>query len=349
MKICTKKEKIRKMFFICKKQNKFILFLSVFTLLKSVPCVAAISSCEASLIEEEWDNDENRFLDLAERAEQLMENAREMLDKIKNIEEHKSLFFEENVENNSSTSSEPLSLEEIHNAKKFFSGAQQKFQRMANTFLNQATGTGHPGLQNLENEFHNLEKVFNKQASYLERQINDLLSGAVNFQNGISNSAESQLFLEALMENPHLLQANTPYFVEFSNNQTSAFVIFDDSVVDLFLSPKVRAFHFDLLKKNISSIRKGFTSGFGVTGLKILGRTSGNKGKENKHKDVFEVKTIGRVAGNVRLGGFKDDQGNLYIVHYKKGSEHEVGKMNSFVETIVSKRDSAKKTSHFNK
>ena len=339
------------MFFICKKQITFVFLISVFILLKAVPCVAgvaAISPCQAEFIEEEQNAEENRLLNLAEKAEQLMEGAREMLDKIKNVEENKSLFFEEGIENNSSMPSELLSLEEIRSAKKFFSNTHQKFQKMANAFLNYATNTEHPGLPILENAFHNLENIFNRKSSYFERQIQELLSGTVGLQNGISNSAGSQKLLEDLMENPHLLQADTPYFVEFSNNQTSAFVIFDESVVDVFLEPRNRAFQFDLLRKNVSSIRKGFTSGSGSNGIKFL-RNSRRRGagRENKYKDIFEVKTLGRVTGNIRLGGFIDDQGNLHIVHYKNGSEHTINQWSNFLERIKLKRDLAERASHF--
>lgn len=87
----------------------------------------------------------------------------------------------------------------------------------------------------------------------------------------------------------------------------------------------------------------------GLSGLKILGRTSGFKGSVNKYGSIFEIKTIGKTGGNVRLGGFIDDQGTLHVVHYKKGSEHTVSRMNNFIHTIISRKNSTGKTAHLGK
>ena len=323
------------MFLLCKKQLGPRLFFVVFIWLKTFPCMA-VFPCQADFIENNQNIDEERLLNQAEEAEQLMENAREILDKIKYMEEQGFLSGEE-IENHSSLlSSEPPDLEEIRKAKRFFSYAYKKFKTMANAFLNQATEARHSALQNLEKEFDNVTRIFNKKSSHWEKKINELLINTADSHNKMNTSDGTHLSLDDLIEDMSLLRANTPYLVTVSNNDKPVFVFFDESIVNIFLDPKQTAFHFDLFKKNLSSIKKGFTVGFGITGLKLLGRDG------HRYRGIFEIKTIGRVAGNVRLGGFKDKQGNLHIVHHTKGSEHTPSRMNSFVHRIISKRNSAK-------
>ena len=334
---------------ICRKIKR-ILFLSGFVFLEVLLCFA-VDLCKESFVKEEINED--KILALALKIEQRTKEAEEMVDKINYIKELYPDFFDNSEGKVPFKSSELQNLESIHSFEKFFSKAYETFHRINNIFLDRAIGMELSEFQNLENKFQIFEENFNRRSVDLEKHIEELSQNKVdNFQNKASDSDKSlnedRISLEDLIENPDLLKADTPYFVEFSNNQLSAFVIFSESIVDAFLNPKDKFFQLVLLKKNLSAIKKGFINGLGLNGLKILGRTGGFRSNENKYKSIFEIKTIGK-AGNVRLGGFIDDQGTLHVVHYKKGSEHTVNRINNFIHTIISKKKSTGKTSHLGK
>lgn len=143
-----------------------------------------------------------------------------------------------------------------------------------------------------------------------------------------------------LMEDPSLIRANTPYFIEWPNMRGKAYILFSNHIVDTFFNPKrnseFQSNYMEVAKRNINALVNGYTNG-DSTGIRILRRsqkrtaTSTTRGRYNK---LFEIRTLGKTAGHIRIGGFihKD---KLYIVHYVTG-EHNKNRLSN---ALLKKQD----------
>ena len=129
-----------------------------------------------------------------------------------------------------------------------------------------------------------------------------------------------------LIEDPTLIKPYTPYQVKWPNNQ-EATIVFNKQIIDTFFNTTQNNLQLDtnmlqIARKNLSAISLGYTNG-DTSGTRIL-RRSNKKSAQNsryKYNQLFEIKTIGKVAGHIRIGGFINE-GVLYAAHYIKGADH---------------------------
>ena len=318
----------------------YYIFFTIIIVCKAWPS----NACKGTFTEENVVS-EDQVLELAIQADQLRQSVQGVKDEIKYIKKHFSNTLKSKGEKYTVILS-PENLEEIHKFRAFLYSAYKRLGEMDAALLDDAQSMQSSKLQKLKDRFEKLEtnfqkraEAFNKKTSYLEEQLRKFLYNGGNTisNNGLQSKTEASLsnqqLLSDLIESPHLIQAKTSYFVEFLNGQGSTSVVFYKGIVRLFSDSKNTTFSLGLLRRNLYSIKKGFMSKTGSSGLKILSRT--RTGSKTRYKDIFEVKIMGKTAGFFRLGGFKDSQGRLYIVHYTKASDHTAARMHNFIETIA--------------
>lgn len=119
------------------------------------------------------------------------------------------------------------------------------------------------------------------------------------------------------IENPTLLRANTPYPVQFPDG-VSYVVVFNQKVVDRFFSPNNIFYDEKIAKELLKTIQKGYVGQKYSSGIKSLHQSG-----SSAYNTLLEIKTIGKLAGHIRLGGFKGERGNyIYFVYYIIDSDH---------------------------
>ncbi len=165
-------------------------------------------------------------------------------------------------------------------------------------------------------EFIILKRKIKRVESILHQPINNIIK------------QQTQPDWKQLMENPSLIKANTPYFIEWPNMRGTAYIFFSDNIVDTFFNPKrnsdFQSNHLEVARRNINALINGYTNG-DSTGIRILRRgqkrtaTSTTRRRYNK---LFEIRTLGKTAGHIRIGGFIY-KNKLYIVHYVTGEHNK--------------------------
>ena len=118
------------------------------------------------------------------------------------------------------------------------------------------------------------------------------------------------------IENPTLLQVNTPYPVQFPDG-TSHVVVFNQKVIERFFNSNNILYDERVAKDLLKTIRKGYVSQKYSSGVKSLYQSGGSN-----YNDLLEVKTIGKLAGHIRLGGFRGRGNYIHIVYYVIDSDH---------------------------
>lgn len=143
-----------------------------------------------------------------------------------------------------------------------------------------------------------------------------------------------------LIEDPSLIKPDTPYQLTWPNNQEAS-IVFNKQITDTFFSttqnnPQPDINMLQIAKKNLGAIALGYTNG-DTSGIRVLRRSSKRSGQSNfKYNQLFEVKTIGKIAGHIRMGGFIHE-GVLYVVHYIKGSDHGTTRV-PFINVLLQKQ-----------
>ncbi len=128
-------------------------------------------------------------------------------------------------------------------------------------------------------------------------------------------SAVSLTPWSAALESPSLLQADTPYAVQFPDG-VFYIVIFNQKVIDRFFNVNNPLYDESAAKKLLKTIQKGYVSQKHSSGIKSL-----YQNKNSVYNDLLEVKTLGRLTGRIRLGGFRRDS-YIYLFHYVEDSDH---------------------------
>ena len=118
------------------------------------------------------------------------------------------------------------------------------------------------------------------------------------------------------IENPTLLQADTPYPVQFPDG-TSYVVVFNQKVIDRFFNSNNILYDERVAKELLKTIRKGYVGQKYSSGIKSLYQSGGSN-----YNNLLEVKTIGKLAGRIRLGGFRGRGNHIHIVYYIIDSDH---------------------------
>ena len=146
---------------------------------------------------------------------------------------------------------------------------------------------------------------------------------------------------EDLMADPSLTQANILYQVQWPNNQQVQ-VIFSPDIIKAFFRAKnnsqVKGHGLQIARKVLKTIANGYTNG-ARTGIRIIRRTMRKNHLPQiraSYNQLFEIRTVGRGAGSIRMGGFIHN-GQLYVVHYARSTDHE--KVQSpFINTLLEKQ-----------
>lgn len=141
-----------------------------------------------------------------------------------------------------------------------------------------------------------------------------------------------------LIEDPSLIKPNTPYQVKWPNGQEAS-IVFSKQIVETFFSQSNAPLDTNTLqiaRKNLSTISLGYTNG-DTSGIRILRRSSKKSGQSShKYNQLFEIKTLGKIAGHIRIGGFIHE-GVFYVVHYIKGADHGTTRV-PFISTLLQKQ-----------
>ena len=148
-----------------------------------------------------------------------------------------------------------------------------------------------------------------------------------------SQDTNPKLFWAELIEDPTLIKANKPYNLILPNAHTEISVIFNSTLVSIFFNPTT-LHDLRIAKKFLRAISNGYTNG-DSTGIRILRRNKSHKSNMN-HNQIFEIKTIGKTTGHIRLGGFIEN-GNLYIVHHSFNGDHSKIRT-SFISILLEKK-----------
>lgn len=156
-------------------------------------------------------------------------------------------------------------------------------------------------------EFNTLSSKFwantNSQVEKLEKELNMIIYQNLNLSFG-----------ELLKEPPFLLN-NHSYLITFQNNKTY-YIQFDKKVTKSFnkLMEKQR-------KKILTTVKKGFTGGRSQeSGLKILNQSFSSHSKYS-NKKIVEIRTVGNIAGHIRIGGYIDGN-KLTFSDFVSTSDH---------------------------
>lgn len=126
-----------------------------------------------------------------------------------------------------------------------------------------------------------------------------------------------------LIKRPDIVQSNVVYRIDWLHHGHPVYVIFAQKIIDVFFHPKKDSKNrLIVAKKNLKALQRGYTKGHNESGIKLL--TLSRKGSSNNHPNyygnkIFEIKTIGKISGHVRWGGFIDGD-TLYVVHYSNNT-----------------------------
>ena len=158
-----------------------------------------------------------------------------------------------------------------------------------------------------------------EQDAYLQRSAlsrlkkdTEALEGAVDQRLSVLNTTPT---LNGLITNPELVQVNVAYLIEWVNYSRPVYVTFGQKIVDTFFhAKKDPKNHLAITKKNLKALQRGYTGKRSKSGIQILTFTA--KGNTSNHSryyrnKIFELRTIGKLSGHIRWGGFID--GDFFI------------------------------------
>ncbi|MDE0119887.1 MAG: hypothetical protein OXM55_07775 [Bdellovibrionales bacterium] len=153
------------------------------------------------------------------------------------------------------------------------------------------------------------------------------------------NGVNHPLFVDELIRDPATAQVDTPYRIDWLHHPHPTYIVFGQKIIDVFFHPKkdIKT-QFAIVRKNLKALQVGYAGKHGDAGIKILTLSnsgSGNRLAYNNRNRIFEIKTVGKLSGHIRWGGFIDDN-FLYIVHYANNTHHN-GYKHSFMMTLLNK------------
>ena len=164
------------------------------------------------------------------------------------------------------------------------------------------------------------------------KKIEEALNGTVDLSN------KKPLDLSYLIQHLDIIQADVSYRIDWPDHPP-VYAIFSQRIVDTFFHPKKDIKHYLAIgRKKLKALQSGYTAGKessnGIKLLTLAARGHPNNQPYSRNK-IFEVKTVGKLSGHIRWGGFKD--GNiLYIIHYSYRTHY--GKhRTSFITTLQNK------------
>lgn len=138
--------------------------------------------------------------------------------------------------------------------------------------------------------------------------------------------SSSEITWQSLIEDPYSIKPDTPYFLEFPQGFSSK-VIFENRIVEIFFNPSGKH-DKKILQKILSTIQKGYVgnNNHNGSGLKTLNQGNNRAGRANQsgafsYGDLLEVRTIGSIAGHIRIGGFKHED-TIYLVDFIIAGDH---------------------------
>ena len=173
----------------------------------------------------------------------------------------------------------------------------------------------------LRESIESLEEAINKKTPPLNKtQVNDF---------------NHTLFLDDLIRDPAIVQANKPYRIDWLHHPQPTYIFFSPKVIDIFFHPKkdIKT-QFAIVRKNLKALQLGYAGKHGDAGIKILTVNNKVSGSINRNR-LFEIKTFGKISGHIRWGGFIDGN-SLYVVHYANNTHHNRYK-HSFMMTLLDK------------
>ena len=143
--------------------------------------------------------------------------------------------------------------------------------------------------------------------------------------------------LISLIEDPSIVQVDASYRIDWLHHPQPAYVVFGRKIIDgFFHSKKDVKNKLVIAKKNLKALQVGYAGKHGDTGIKLL-TLSGNTNNHRHYyrNKIFEIKTVGKLSGHIRWGGFIDGD-SLYVVHYANNTHHNRYK-HSFMMALLDK------------
>ena len=204
----------------------------------------------------------------------------------------------------------------------------EAIDRIINTWETSEESLSKSDFDSLKERVQTLQNLLNKKTYH---------NGAVYHNKpGQQNPAQTgnHTTWESFKADPSLIEPDKPYLIKWENNR-QANIVFNKHIVESFFRSESSPFKTDwkkIARKNITAITKGFTTD--SSGIRMLKQTASPHGKI-KFNQLFEIKTLGAVAGHIRVGGFIYD-GTMYVVYYIKSSDHDKSRVN-FIHNLREK------------
>lgn len=174
------------------------------------------------------------------------------------------------------------------------------------------------------NDFSKLELNDAKEEWSILQQQKQLLAHKKSYNQAKKVESDSPLSktkldsLNDLLNTPELLVAKKPYQVTFASNIQQT-VIFYDHVIEAVFRPKTKD-EVKQAKFLFEKILKGYVAQEGKSGIKKL--TANSSFTSRYGNFLYELKTIGRLSGSIRLGIVKDLNGVLHFIDHVVSNEH---------------------------
>ena len=183
----------------------------------------------------------------------------------------------------------------------------------------------YASLLKLKKNIDALKDTLDKKLDPLNKKVR--VNGAVN----------GTPTLIGLMEDPSIVQVDVSYRIDWIHHPQPTYVVFGRKIIDgFFHSKKDVKNKLVIAKKNLKALQVGYAGKHGDTGIKLL-TLSGNTNNHHHYyrNKIFEIKTVGKLSGHIRWGGFIDGD-SLYVVHYANNTHHNRYK-HSFMMALLDK------------
>ena len=157
------------------------------------------------------------------------------------------------------------------------------------------------------------------QSSALSRLKKDIEALENTVDQRLSSLNNTTPTLNDLITQPEIIRANVAYRIDWIQHPQPVYVVFGQKIVDTFFHTKKDTKNSLIIaKKNLKALQKGYTGSRSKSGIQLLtltakGHTS-NRPYYYRNK-MFEVRTIGKLSGHIRWGGFIDGD-FLHVIHY---------------------------------
>ncbi|MYE07131.1 MAG: hypothetical protein F4X95_00005 [Oligoflexia bacterium] len=152
------------------------------------------------------------------------------------------------------------------------------------------------------------------------------------------NGVNHTLFVGDLIRDPATAQVDTPYRIDWLHHPRPTYIVFGPKIIDVFFHPKKdMKTQFAIARKNLKALQVGYAGKYGDAGIKILTLSNPGSGSSNRNR-IFEIKTVGKLSGHIRWGGFIAGD-FLYIVHYANNTHNNRYK-HAFMMNLLDKLQS---------